>query len=668
MNEPKRLTRPDMSEDAVAARFARNLAAFERYAPQLHSRLAHMDHLATRLTADDAGRIDIVFGDGALYHADAVDYTNAQLAEYFARPERVYISMKTANKLLGLAGEFARWSVAFPETHNIPMTQNRTGNDASYVFVYGVGLGLHLAPLAAHAQCRDLILVEPNFEHLRHSLSVIEWDEIFASVHAAGGSVYFIFEREIDAISSRIREIVRETGTAFLDGSYVFQHFGSGMLNGARQAFHDDFALHIYGLGFYEDEVVMMSNAITNLGRGTTKVIASPLPVRDTPVIVCGSGPSIDKDMDFIIANRENVILVSLGSSLRALRSHGLTPDYHVELENEEANARNVRNAVEEFGIPEGTTLIASTSVRPEVCRYFSDRVFYFRDRVSSTMLLSSGADPLGACGPAVANAALITLLYMGFRKMYLFGIDMGTRERDTYHAAATYIGMGKMPEWGGDNRFEVPANFGGTAYTEGILAWSRFTFENVVRLHRDLDCINCSDGVRIAHVTPQLSRLVTFPQGRLDHAKVKDRIAEGMPNYSDAHCQSLWRREQLERHANGVFGRVNEILNGADPAGDMDWARALYAETRYADVATTEPPTHAFLFGTTVLMLASMIWVEGRITDPDARVEYRRAALAEFRSLFARMSRRYTKLLDDVDEFFDGTLDELEAFKEDVA
>lgn len=668
MNDPKVLTRPDMSPAAVDARVAQNLAAFERHAPQLHSRLANMGHLSTRLTADDAGRMDIVFGDAALYRTDAVDYANAQLTAYYAQPERVYISTKTADKLLGLAGEFAQWSVAYPAANDISMAPTRTEGDAAYLFVYGVGLGLHLAPLVALSGCRDLVLIEPNFEHLRHSLSVMDWSEIFSSIHASGGSVYFIFEHEIDAISSRIREVVRETGTAFLDGSYVFQHLASGVLNGAHQAFHDDFALHIYGLGFYEDEVVMMSNAVTNLGRGTTKVIASALPVRDTPVVMCGSGPSIDKDMDFIIANRANIILVSLGSSLRALRSHGLTPDYHVELENESANAGNVRNAVEEFGKPEGTTLIASTSVRPEVCRYFDDRVFYFRDRVSSTMLLSSGADPLGACGPAVANAALITLLYMGFRKMYLFGVDMGTRERDTYHASATYIGMGKMPEWGGDNRFEVPANFGGTAYTEGLLNWSRFTFENVVRLHADLDCINCSDGVRIAHVTPQLSRLVTFPQGPLDHAKVKARIAEGLPNYSDTHCQSLWRRDQLERHADGVFGRLNDILETADPAGDLGWARDLYAETLYAETITTEPPTRVFLFGTTVLLLASMLWVEGRIIDPDARIEYRRAALAEIKSLFARMARRYTRLLDEVDEFFDGTRDELEAFKEDVA
>lgn len=667
MNIPASISRPDMSPDQTAARQARNLAAFERFAPQLHAQLSNMTQLVTDL-AHESGPLDIHFGEGALYRCDAVDYTNLQLADYFSDPERVYISMRNAEKLLGVAGEFTRWSLTFPERNGVELSDDRIGQDAGYAMVFGVGLGLHLAPLVSHTSCRDLVLVEPSMEHIRHSLSVVEWADIFTTVHKAGGAVYFIFEREVDAISSRIREIVRESGVAFLDGSYVYQHIGSGLLNAARQGFHDDFSLHMYGLGFYEDEVVMMSNAVSNLGQGTTKVIASPLAVRDTPVMICGSGPSLDRDLDFIEANRENVILVSLGSCLRALRSRGLTPDYHVELENEEANARNVRNAVEEFGRPTETTLIASTSVRPEVCRYFDDRIFYFRDRISSTMLLSSGADPLGACGPSVANAALITLLYLGFRKLYLFGVDMGTREKETYHAAGTYIGLGQAPEWGGANRFAVPANFGGTAYTEGILNWSRFTFENVVRLHRDLTCFNCSDGARIAHVTPQLTRQVSFPQGALDREKVKQHVAESLPNYSDEHCRSLWHRNQLETHAKTIFARINTILDGVDPDADLDWVHDLYSETLYANVITTEPPTRAFLFGTTVFLLSTIVWLDGRIADAAQKAAYRRAALPELKDLYARMERRYIRLLDDVDGLFAGEIEELAAFKEDVA
>ena len=313
-------------------------------------------------------------------------------------------------------------------------------------------------------------------------------------------------------------------------------------------------------------------------------------------------------------------------------------------------NARNIQRCAEEFGVPRSTTLIASTSVRPETAAEFSDVIYYFRDRVSSTILFRSGADALGACGPSVANASLIALLYMGFRNLHLFGIDMGTRERDVYHSAETYIGIGAAPEWGSDNRFAMPANFGGTAYTEGIMNWSRFTFENVVRLHPDISCINCSDGVRIDHTTPKLSRLVRLPDDTVDCAAVKAKVAEGLRDYSPDVCRQLWHREELAAHAADLFDRIDTLLDGADPDGPTTWMQELYDLTNYDSV--DEPPTRAFLFGTTVLMLGGFNWVDGRVADPAARRDFRAASLDELKSAYTWMRTRYARLLDDVDGF----------------
>lgn len=659
---------PDMEAAAVDARMSRNMEAFERYAPNLHAKLSHVSDLVTALAVGEDGRLDIRFGNGSLYRGDARGHTQAKLEKFVSEQERVFVSMKNADKMLGISGVFARWAAGYSSDHGLDLGEQRTAENSGFAFVFGVGLGLHLPSVMSLTGCRDLVLIEPNIEHIYHSLLVIEWSEIFAATQAAGGGVHFIIERTLDSVSSRIREVARSCGVSFLDGAYVHQHYSTGLLNRARRMFHEEFSLHLYGLGFFEDELVMMSNAVSNLGRSRAKAIANPLPARDTPVFICGSGPSLDDDIDFIQMNREKVILVSLGSSLRALRAHGITPDYHVELENEEANAANVRRVADEFGIPETVTLIGSTSVRPETSSHFSEIIYYFRDRVSSTILFRSGADALGACGPSVANAALITLLYMGFRKLYLFGIDMGTRERDVYHSAQTYIGIGTVDEWGGSNRFEVPGNFGGTAYTEGILNWSRFTFENVVRLHRDIECVNCSDGVRIDHVMPRLSRTVVLPSGALDRVAVKEKVYDALSNYDAELCRSLWKRDVLEAHADDVLTQVHAILDAADVSleGNPDWMHALYDLT--ISETADEPPTRTFLFGTTVMMLASFYWADGRITDPEGRRAFRQDAIHELKSAYDRMQVRYTRLLDDVDAYFAGELDEIYATQKEAA
>lgn len=659
---------PDMAPAEIEARLARNFAAFERFAPNLHAKLTHMSDLATSLVVEDDGCLDIRFGNGSLYRGDARAHTRAKLEKFVADQERVYISMKNADNLLGTAGVFARWAAGYGEAHGHELADQRTAANSGFAFVFGVGLGLHLPSIMSLTGCRDLVLIEPNIEHIHHSLYTSEWADIFETANKRGGGVHFILERTVDTISGQIREVARRCGVSFLDGAYAHQHYSTGLLNSARRVFHEEFALHLYGLGFYEDELVMMSNAVSNLGRGRAKAISSALAVRDTPVFICGSGPSLDKDIGFVKENRDKVILVSLGSSLRILRAQGLAPDYHVELENEEANAANVRRVAEEFGVPESTTLIASTSVRPETASYFAETIYYFRDRVSSTILFRAGADALGACGPSVANAALITLLYMGFRKLYLFGVDMGTRERDVYHSAQTYIGIGAAREWGSSNRFEVPGNFGGTAYTEGIMNWSRFTFENVVRLHRDVDCVNCSDGVRIENVVPRLSRTLILPSKDLDRAAVKQKLFDDLPDYDGELCRSLWNRDDLEVHFDDILMQVRNILSGADLAleANLDWARQLYDLMIHE--AAGEPPTRIFLFGTTVMMLASFYWADGRLTDPDARRDFRRAAIAELQSTYDRMQARYIRLLDDVDAYFAGDLDEVYATQAEAA
>lgn len=662
------ISAPDMGPEALEARMVRNLAAFERYAPHLHAKLAHMSDLATRLEVGTEGRLDIRFGNGSLYRGNALAHTRAKLEKFIATQERVFISMKNADNLLGTAGVYARWAAGYAKSKGFEPANQRMASNSGFAFVFGVGLGLHLPPVMSLTGCRDLVLIEPNTEHIYHSLFSTEWTDVFETARTRGGGVHFILDRTVDSISGQIREVARRCGVSFLDGAYVHQHYSTGLLNSARRVFHEEFSLHLYGLGFYEDELVMMSNAVSNLGRGKAKAISSALPVRDTPVFICGSGPSLDDDIAFVTENRDKVILVSLGSSLRILRAQGLAPDYHVELENEEANAANIRRVAEEFGVPDSTTLIASTSVRPETTSHFSEIIYYFRDRVSSTMLFRSGADALGACGPSVANAALMTLLYMGFRKLYLFGVDMGTRERDVYHSSQTYIGIGAAKEWGSSNRFEVPGNFGGTAYTEGIMNWSRFTFENVVRLHRDVQCVNCSDGVRIENVVPRLSRMVVLPSSDLDRAAVKQKLFNDLPDYDSELCRSLWKRDVIEAHAGDVLAQIRSILADADLEleGNLDWMRKLYDLVIY-EVAG-EPPTRTFLFGTTVMMLASFYWADGRLTDPEARQAFRRAAIVELQSAYDRMQARYTRLLDDVDAYFAGELDEVYATQSEAA
>ncbi|CAN0545963.1 unnamed protein product, partial [Laminaria digitata] len=148
-----------MDAAIVDARLERNLAAFEQYAPHLHARLTNIYELATTLSVTETGALDITFGSGSLYGGDACAHTHAKLDQFVSVPERVSVSMRRADSLVGIAGVFARWTAAYPEENSLTFSKNRTGTNSNFAFVFGVGLAMHLKPMAALTGCRDMVLV-----------------------------------------------------------------------------------------------------------------------------------------------------------------------------------------------------------------------------------------------------------------------------------------------------------------------------------------------------------------------------------------------------------------------------------------------------------------------------------------------------------------------------
>ena len=108
----------------------------------------------------------------------------------------------------------------------------------------------------------------------------------------------------------------------------------------------------------------------------------------------------------------------------------------------------------------------------------------------------------LSPSGPTVANAGLSAAIRLGFREIYLFGVDMGSREHGRYHAEGSVFSTGLLPE----NRRahqRFAGNFGGEAWGEAVLNWSRLYPEAVLRMF-SATVYNCSDGVRIEARSPR--------------------------------------------------------------------------------------------------------------------------------------------------------------------
>ena len=93
----------------------------------------------------------------------------------------------------------------------------------------------------------------------------------------------------------------------------------------------------INNMGYQLDEYNMLANTSSNFNSLKHRIYLSKFCSDDSysslPVVITGSGPSLDSSLPFLAEHRDKFILVSGGSSISTQTEAGIKPDIHVQLE-----------------------------------------------------------------------------------------------------------------------------------------------------------------------------------------------------------------------------------------------------------------------------------------------------------------------------------------------
>ncbi len=636
--------------------FGRNMAAFKKWFPHVHERLAAIAAPHSSLVVRPDGGIDMVLQGTYFYEEDAVSYTERQLDNFLKTPVRRFFDAPDPEMLRGITGEYCRRLRGDLDRRGMSVG-DVTDPTSYFAIVFGLGLGLHVEPLLDSTDCRMLILVEPNIENLFHSMSVIEWSTMFQRLQEQGREIAFVLEDDVDAILLQIRNAIRDRNPALVDGMYIYSHYHSSVLARAREGFNSDLVLLVVGLGYLEDEYKMTANVASNIARQSVRVLADPLPQRSEPLLIVGSGPSIDRDLDVLTAFADKVAIMTVGTGLRVLLNRGIRPDFHVEVENGLENADYIEVVRDEFGL-EGILLVGAVTLHPAVRELFDDSILFFRERSSATMLFAEGRGVIQPSGPTVANAALSSAVRMGFREIYLFGLDMGTKIGGRYHSVHSVYGAGHFEEPVTETDKRMPGNFGGEATAESVLFWSRYMLEGFLRLHPQIDVFNCSDGARIAGATPKVSRVLRFEGPSVDRAALFQSIVKDIPTIGDTWLGRCWDREAQIAEALELAQGLRSIVMRAKQQQDPGrcWMDEIVKAVRYE--VGESPVVRSYFFGTFVLMLGVFWWYDRRLSSTAEQSRGRQVALELFELAIDYAERVVLLLLNNVDRVLSREMD----------
>lgn len=502
-------------------RRTKNLEFFRKYYPELYNVFADFRMMRTELVVSpDEPDVDLVVEGTALYHGKAWNYAKREVDEFirvnhpgrkmktYSPPlERIYSDYRFANR-------FLKEAASHSDFNKIEFTGYPISNFYPFVVFLGCGLGYQIDRLTSEADVLNAIIFEPNPEIFSASLFTVDWELICNRFRKRkGASLVFSLGLGVDLEGARnlLERDISNWGPFYPALVLFFNHLGSAGMKEMADSVMKDIPSFLAGWGSYDDEVRRLNNALHNFSTPFDIIIPGSEVRCDKPVVVVGSGPSVDDRIHDLADVRDNVILVSAGTGIRVLIKHGLKPDYHVELDPDYVIYEILSELSESLS---GITLLAVNEVNPRVLELFEKKHLYFKRENPHPYLLGYEQFCFSHCNPTCTNAALAIFIGLGYEQFFLFGTDYGFRSVEHHHSKSSIYGGGdagpisnKLREdakgiYTERSTFFIPAIDGGTIRTRADLYTAKRSVEKLIRYCRregkNVQVVNCATGALI--------------------------------------------------------------------------------------------------------------------------------------------------------------------------
>ncbi len=602
MSDPKAQT----AEYFIKQRI-KNLEFFKKRYPEIYAAFCNFQVKNTDLlVSPDEPDVDLIVEGQSLYHGKARGYAAKEVAQFlkinfegklqktYSPPlSHNYNGLRFSNSILKKTASASPLNdsgfVGYPLTNFFP-----------FVVFLGTGLGYQIELLLKQTEVMNAVIFEPNPEIFSSSLYTVDWEAICSKfLDVKGKSIFFSLGVGVDVEGAgRLLERDLSKWGPFYPGlSLFFTHLGNKNMKKLADSVMKDIPSFLAGWGNYDDEVRRLNNSLHNLSQNFDVLVPNAVQAKNRPVLVCGSGPSIDIRINDIKLCREEVILVSAGTGIRALLKNGLTPDFHVELDPDYI----IYEILSEFSEAlDNVTLIAVEEVSPKVLSLFKNKYIFFKTENPHSYLFGMEEFCFSNCNPTCTNAALAIFHQLGFEQIYLFGSDYGFKSIGYHHSKQSIYAEGETGPlsrqlrneageiFAEDKSFVIPSVDGGVIRTRADFYTAKRAVEKLILAaeshSKALKVFNCSLGAEINGATALSS------EEFID--KIHSKELEKCETPALNHKTCVVPDERLDRALGRVSGlidsRVTKILEEVSKGrlkGKKDVVKLISEIARQANV-----------------------------------------------------------------------------------
>ena len=457
------------------------------------------------------GEIDLIINEQHLYAGKGTIYAKREVATFLSAYD--YGSKIKSIGPLAKDAYFHRrlFATSVSKIYNAYYSQERQydgyqlDNYFPLLVFMGVGIGRHIEILDSIRDIHHIVIFETDMDRFAASLFVVDWERIAKKrLDNSLSSIKFVLLDNPDEnqnLTPYLWNQLLEFCPIFPLTTMFYNHLGNPVFDDVIQNINTDLYVHLFSFGNFDDELNQHNNALHNF-RNKVPLLTVPEQEPSLPVCVVGSGPSLDSRIQDLKMLAKESVVVSCGTAIRALHSHGVIPDIHVELESDYQSYR-LQALLDDPDYFNEISLIGAGQLNPLMFALFRDARVYFKDDGVLADWFGSKACCIPDAAPTCTNAALAMCFYMKFPEVFLFGLDFGFPNAREHHAKGTiYYATDKPGDL--DNRYEekvlieVPGAAGGSISTTDFLYTSKRRIDDLLSKNNHARVFNCSDGAAL--------------------------------------------------------------------------------------------------------------------------------------------------------------------------
>ncbi|NWO02282.1 MAG: motility associated factor glycosyltransferase family protein [Idiomarinaceae bacterium] len=438
-------------------------------------------------------------------------------------------------------------------------------------------LGLSVEKILLNRNVRSGFWVEPNIDFFYWSLHTMDWARVLTKLEEDGSFFFLHIGDDGKKLANDLMDRVNSTAGNYAINGYYYTPFLSSNVKKAVARVLEDIQRILSLSENYDHALFGLSHFRQNLKNGVrilteekrNSCLDNGL---DVPLFIIGNGPSLDNDIEAIKQVRDQVLVMSCGTTLKALWANGIQPDFHAEVEQHK-NSYNIVNVLNDPDYLKGITFVGGSWVYPHTPDLFKVALTTLKEGEGTTRAIRKSVTKhnfvtMKRSFPTVANLAIGFANEMRFKEVYLFGMDLGFVDVNQHHSRHSIFYNNKS----GDQLYEVQEQGWEISLVKGNfrpVVRTKFDFKLSLRMvektlqQMDAEIYNCSDGAKIEGALPLRSDLLLISSSADEAQKARKVIEECA--YGNGDQQEILAEVESHFDAEAIIKDIDELIELLD-------------------------------------------------------------------------------------------------------